>query len=353
MRAILKTFRANTRLPPLQALKTAIAIALGWVVSAALLQVEMPIFSAIATVIVVAPSVNQSFSKAIERTIGVLIGVVLAAAMSSVFPVVGPMVLATTAVAIVLAWALRVTPGALNQMVISSMLVLVLGGTTPFYALDRILETIIGAASGFLVNALIVPPTLTEPAREQLRLLGAEVAAAFERLAVALLTPQHPVMLQTLMIEARLLRPMRDQADAKIVAGIESLQMNPRARRHRDELQGMRALLDDRLTPIVTQVIGMTRAFVDQYDDTMADEDTTPALAEQFRRAAHDVRLAVHLADIDPEPMTSAVPALTGPLSLRPPNSEHWILFGSLMEDLRRIREELLGNGEEGGGAPA
>ena len=64
--------------------------------------------------------------------------------------------------------------------------------------------------------------------------------------------------------------------------------------------------------------------------------------AEQLRRAAHDVRLAVHLADVDPEPMTSALPALTSPLVVSPPKSGHWILIGSLMEDLRRIRAELI-----------
>ena len=66
------------------------------------------------------------------------------------------------------------------------------------------------------------------------------------------------------------------------------------------------------------------------------------AIAEQLGRASHDVRLAVHLADVEPEPLTSAIPALTAPLEVRPPTSAHWILVGSLMEDLRRIREELL-----------
>lgn len=343
MRAILTTFRAKKRLPLLQVAKTAVAIAIAWLLSVALLQVEMPIFAAIATVIVVAPSVNQTFAKGIERTIGVLIGVAIAAGMSALFPTSGPMVLATTAVALLLAWVLRVTPGALNQMVISAMLVLALGGTTPFYALDRVIETIIGAASGFAINALVVPPVLVGPAREQLRLLGTEVAATFDRLAGTLLARQRPADLQALMIEARLLRPMRDRAETSIDTALESLRMNPRGRRHRDELEAMQALLDDRLSPIVTQVIGMTRALVDQYDESIVEEDTMPALAEEFRRAAHDVRLAVHVAEVDPTPMTSAIPALTSPLRLRPPNSDHWILFGSLMEDLRRIRAESRG----------
>ena len=79
----------------------------------------------------------------------------------------------------------------------------------------------------------------------------------------------------------------------------------------------MRELLE-RLSPIVTQVIGMTRAFVDHYDEALADEPTVRAIAEQLRRAAHDVRLAVHIAEVDPEPLTSAIPALTAPLVIAP-----------------------------------
>ena len=105
----------------------------------------------------------------------------------------------------------------------------------------------------------------------------------------------------------------------------------------------MRALME-RLSPIVTQVIGMTRAYADHYDDSIGEEPAVIAIAEQLRRAGHDVRLAVQIADVAPEPdsLTSAIPALTSPLVIRPPSSQHWILIGSLMEDLRRIRGELV-----------
>ena len=88
----------------------------------------------------------------------------------------------------------------------------------------------------------------------------------------------------------------------------------------------------------------MTRAYFDHYDDTIGEEAAVAAIAEQLRRAGHDVRLAVQIADIAPEPetLTSAIPALTAPLVVRPPSSQHWILIGSLLEDLRRIHGGLL-----------
>ncbi len=288
----------------------------------------------------VQPSVNQSLGKAIERSIGVILGVVIATGISLVLGQNTWIILVAVVVAMLVAWALKMTPGTANQVAISAMLVLALGASSPEYALDRVLETLIGAAIGIIVNALIVPPVAIAPARNEVALLGGELAASVDRLAAALETPQTPPQVEALMIEARLLRPMRDAADAAIAAGEESLTLNPRRSAHREELAALRDLLDQ-LGPIVTQLIGMTRAFADHYDDALHDEPTVRAIAEQLRRVAHDVRLAVRIAEPEPEPLTSETPALTSALVVAPPKSAHWILVGSLMEDLRRIREEL------------
>ncbi|MEF3405568.1 FUSC family protein [Agromyces sp. CCNWLW203] len=335
------TFRATKRVPILQVAKASAATIAAWLIAGWLIPGPLPVFAAIAALLVVQPSVNQSFGKAIERSIGVILGVLVATAASLVFGADGWIILVTIVIAMLVAWALKMTPGTSNQVAISAMLVLALGSSSPQYAVDRILETLIGAAIGIVVNALIVPPVVVSPARRDLSLLGGELAGSLDRLASALESPQTPADLQRLMVEARLMRPMRDAADASIATGEESLTLNPRRSAHRSELIEMRTLLD-RLSPIVTQVIGMTRAFFDHYDAALADEPTVQAIAEQLRRAAHDVRLAVHLADVDPEPLTSAIPALTSPLVITPPKSGHWILIGSLMEDLRRIRDELV-----------
>lgn len=335
------TFRASRRIPVLQVLKASVATIAAWLITSWVMPGPLPIFAAIAALLVVQPSVNQSFGKAIERSIGVILGVIVATALSLAFGEHAWVVLVAIVAAMLIAWGLKMTPGTSNQVVISAILVLALGAASPGYSLQRIVETLIGAVIGVVVNVLIVPPVAVAPARRDLALLGGELAASLDRLASALESPQSPAQVQGLLLEARLMRPMRDAADAAIAEGEESLTLNPRKSAHRTELAEMRALLE-KLSPIVTQVIGMTRAFLDHYDPAVADEPAVQAIAEQLRRAGHDVRLAVHLADVDPEPPTSAVPALTAPLVVRPPTSAHWILVGSLMEDLRRIRAELL-----------
>lgn len=330
---------APKRAPVLQVAKSAVATIAAWLVAGWLIQGPPPVFAAIAALLVVQPSVNQSIGKAVERSVGVIAGVVIASGLGILFGGATWVTLLATVVALLVAWLLKMTPGTANQVAISALLVLALGGTSPEYAFDRIVETLIGAAIGIVVNLVIVPPVAVAPAREAVAALGDELARSLERLAAALETPQSRGQIDGLLIEARLLRPMREKADAAIAAAAESLTLNPRRTAHRGDLIETRARLD-RFSPIVTQTIGMTRAFADHYDPSVADEPVVRAIAEQLRRAAHDVRLAAGDAGAAPE-ASDLLPALTAPLTVRRPTSEHWILIGSMMEDLRRIHDTL------------
>lgn len=336
------TFRASRRSPLLQVLKSAVASVAAWLLAGALIHGPAPIFAAIAALLVVQPSLNQTFAKAIERTVGVIVGVGVAAALGQVFGEGTWVILLAIVIALLLAWGLRMTAGTANQVAISAMLVLALGSTTHGYALDRIVETMIGAAVGFVVNVAIVPPLAIGPARRGVDELGGELAATLDRLAAALSAPQAPAGLTELIITARLLRPMRDSAAAAISTASDSLTLNPRAGRHRAELARLSELLD-RFSTMVTQTIGMTRTFCDRYDDALAHEPTVAAIADQLHRAAHDVRLLVQRleADVDLAAVEVDEPALTRPLTVAAPRSGHWVLVGSLLVDLHRIHDTL------------
>ena len=338
--------RATRRTPLLQVVKSAVATIAAWLVAGWLVPGPAPVFAAIAALLVVQPSLNQSFAKAIERSVGVVAGVVIASVLGIAFGGTAWVVLVAIVVALLVAWALRMTAGTSNQVAISALLVLTLGTATPDYALDRILETLIGAAIGVVVNVIVVPPVAVTPARESVQRLAEELAATLERLADALVNPQDRVALEELLLHARLLRPMRDAADTAIETAVDSLALNPRGGRHRAHLTETTTALE-RIHPAVTQTIGMTRATYDRYEATLHREPTVHAIAEQLRRAAHDVRRTVDAVGTaapgsagrtEPE---RAEPALTSPLHVATPSADHWILIGSLLEDLRRIHEEL------------
>lgn len=336
--------RAPQRAPLLQVAKSAIATVAAWLVAGWLIQGPPPVFAAIAALLVVQPSLNQSFAKAIERSVGVIVGVGIASLLGVVFGESTWVVLVAIIVALVVAWAARVTPGTANQVAISAVLVLALGAATPDYALDRILETIIGAAIGMVVHIVMVPPVAVAPAHRAVDAVGEELARSLERLAAALSTPQSRPQIEELLLTARLLRPMVVAAEEAITTARDSLSLNPRARRYRRELDEIDHLLSI-FQPVVTQTIGMTRAVYDHYDTSLAAEPSIAAIADQLERAAHDIRLDMRRAPRstagEPTVSTTTLPALTAPLTVTQPSRTNWIVVGSLLEDLRRIHAQL------------
>ncbi|AZZ49698.1 FUSC family protein [Rathayibacter rathayi] len=338
------SFTVPTRPPVLQLVKTAAATAVTWLVATVVFPGTLPVFGAIAALLVVAPSINQSFSKALERSVGVIIGVIVGSVIGTVFGGESIIVLLAIVAAIAVGWVVRLTPASAVQIPISAMLVLSVGAVTPNYALDRILETLLGAAVGVVINVLIVPPVVLAPAERAIGDLTAQLAAALDDLANALQKPVPRRRLDELLINARLLQTMQSKAEEAIATGEESLRLNPRRSAHRDRLLALHSVVP-RLARIVTRVRGMSRTVHDLYDDELVAEPTIADIAVQLHRAAHDLRLLVQssVAVPEPETITDELPALTAPLVIANPHPQHWILLGALAEDLRRIREEIVG----------
>jgi uncharacterized membrane protein YccC len=341
----LASLRASARIPLLQAAKVALATIAAWVIAGAIIRGQLPAFAGIAALLAVQPSLNQSLSRAIERSLGVIAGVLVAYVVGIVFGGGYWVVLLSIVAAIAVAWALRLTSTTSVQLPISAMLVLSVGASTPGYAVDRIVETVIGAAIGLIVNVFVVPPVAIRPARESVDGLLDEIADRIDAIAAALTRPQTAAQLDELLLLARLLRPMAAKTDEALKAADESLSINPRRNRHQPGLSEAVALRD-RLNHLVTRTLAMTRTLHDRYTDELLDEPTIAALAEETRRAAHDLRLlrlAPTGADAEEPAPVSEPPALTAPLTVARPDPTHWILIGSLLEDLRRIREEITG----------
>nr|WP_194241344.1 FUSC family protein [Galbitalea soli] len=334
--------RLATRPPIIQVIKTSIAAIAAWLLSVALLHQPLPIFAAIAALLVVQPSVSQSFARGVERSLGVIAGVALAYGIGALFGRSSVIVLGVIVVALLVAWAFRLSPGSANQIPISAMLVLAIGAQTPGYAVDRIIETVLGALVALVVNAAIAPPVALAPAHLAVQRLVHDCAAALEAVADALTTEQTGEQLDALLARARELRPLRDTAQSAISAGAESLTLNARRGRHRRILERDTELFA-RLSILVTRIVGMSRTVHDNWDAEVVDDPTVHDIAREMRRAAHDLRIVAGDGDAalptgPPEP-----PALTAPLEVLRPHPTQWMLIGSLLEDMRRVREEVLG----------
>jgi uncharacterized membrane protein YgaE (UPF0421/DUF939 family) len=340
------SLRVTARTPLVQVLKTSVAAILSWLICVIALDQPLPIFAAIAALLVVQPSVSQSLSRGIERSLGVVAGVVLAFGIGILFGTSTWIVLSVVVLALLLAWFFKLSPGSSNQIPISAMLVLSIGGLTPTYALNRVIETVIGAAIGLLVNAAIVPPVLLAPAHGAVQRLLRDCAACLDLIAQNLSSPQTPEALDELLTRARALRGSQVASQTAILAGEDSLTMNPRRGRHRRILENDKRLYD-RLTVLVTRIIGMARAIHDNYDSRLSEDRTVQGIARELSRAAHDLRLLGRDVEGSGTATSQADElALTAPLSVVTPNPTNWILIGSLLEDMRRVREEIVGNGE-------
>ncbi|MFC4224546.1 FUSC family protein [Lysinibacter cavernae] len=338
------SIRAARREPWIQAAKTLIATLAAWFGCLAIFPNQAPIFGAIAALLCVQPNVTQSLSKGVERVIGVVAGVAVAYGAVLVFGSPGWLFILAIAVSIVLGWALRMTTTSSNQIAITTMLVLALGNQDPDYALGRIAETLIGAAIGIIVNAAIAAPVKITPAHIGVRTLGYDASRCLDRLSEALTEPQSTEWINEMLAEVRTVVDDREKVRDLIGAAKESLALNPRGSRHRTQLDEDATLMRS-LSPIITQISGMTRALHDNYSVTLLEDPTVHGLAEEFRRAAHDLRRISQLRDdlhTEETPVTSQLPALTAPFAILRPNPVHWILIGSLMEDLRRVRDGIV-----------
>ena len=84
MRAMNVSLRAPRRSPLLQVVKSAVATLAAWLLAGWLIGGPPPVFAAIAALLTVQPSINQSLGRGVERTVGVVAGVVVASVIGIV-----------------------------------------------------------------------------------------------------------------------------------------------------------------------------------------------------------------------------------------------------------------------------
>lgn len=332
--------RAEQRAPLIQVAKTLASMIVAWFTCLLVFPDQLPIFGAIAALLVVQDNVDQSLSKGLERVVGVLLGVTVALLTGEFLGQHSWLFIAALVAGLALGWLLRMTPSAANQIVVSALLMIALGGLELHYGVERLVETLIGALIGVAINALVVAPVRTLPVHDALVSLTEHAAAVLRRIADALDRPRDDDWLEEMHTEARALQAERTRVHGLLREARESLRLNPRSRRYRQGLAEDDALFQ-RLQPIVTQIGGMSRAVYDLYEPDLVSDASVVGMVEEIRRAAHDLELLVR--DVSREPHAAEPPALTAPYTIPRPHPEHWVLIGSLMEDLRRVRGRITG----------
>lgn len=139
----------------LQIAKTALAATLAWELAIRLLHSPLPALASLGAILTVQVTVKQTVAFGIQQVIGVTVGVGAAVLLVGLLGVhawsVGLVILGALVVGNLLRLGKQV-----NQVAISALLVLALGTA---YGGARLVDTLLGAVLGVLVNALLAPPS--------------------------------------------------------------------------------------------------------------------------------------------------------------------------------------------------
>ncbi len=346
-----------------RALKTALAAGLVWEVGSRVPGVPTPYLAPLTALLVMQITIADSIGTATQRIFGIVLGVALALAVGGIIGVNGPSIALLVLLALMLGSAVHLGPQGIPQVAISALLIVAVGSApTLELAYARIVETVVGAAIGIAVNALLAPPSHLPEARAAVTLHADALADVLDRLAAAIGAGITDDEADAVLAEARATDGLLRAAEAAVGRTEAALRFNVWRRRERPETERL-ALALRTLERVAMQARGIVRTI----DDAVAqDAPGTPSwlaprapgggLGAAIAEVAGLVRLfpaAVGVGDGDRDASfalradeaartRSAVAASREAAEVcREP--DEWVRLGSVLADLDRIRRELAG----------
>jgi len=244
------------------AAKTAIAAGLAWVAALAADPHSRPYFAPLAVLLVVQPTVYDSFSRAFQRVAGVVVGVAAALAVSHFLAPSGWSIGIIIFAGLLAGWTTRLGPQGVVQIPVSALLVFLVGRTTPGYGAERIADTLIGAAVA--VIAVVLSPSAPGPDAVMARALAPlrRDTQILRAIGIGIGSPWTPGQADSWRRDALALTDTTAAARRDHEGHRVSTRWNARARRERAALgRAADALLSGERIAIYTR--SMARALVD------------------------------------------------------------------------------------------
>jgi hypothetical protein len=183
----------------------------------------------------------ETVEHGLERVLSVVAGVLVALAVATFVGLTWWSLGAVIAVSFVVGELIRLGPYLL-EVPITAMLVLAVGGAGTA-ALGRVYETLIGAAVGIFVNAVIAPPLHVRPASEAICKLADRMARFLRGLAAQLRSGWSPSAAEYWLNEARALAVEVQRADQSVARAEQSARLNPRGAIAREAQPRLRTAL--------------------------------------------------------------------------------------------------------------
>lgn len=343
-----------------QTVRSTAAAVLSYLAALWLSDAKVPLLAPLTTLLVVQVTLYATLTRGIRRVNAVVAGVLVAVGFSSLVGLswwsLGVLILASLSVG----HLVRVKEF-VPEVAISAMLVLGVSVTrVADTALDRVLETVIGAVVGLLFNVFFVPPVWTESAGESIEDLGARLRHLL-RLIGEELDSHRPVEdAAGRLAEARRLDHDVTEVDAALVQAEESLKLNPRVKEGLLSRVVLRTGLDTlEICAVVLRV--MARTFTDlartHKTQRLVTEEESAVLGEVYAHLDGAMRAFTVLVTTDVSSQADTAEArlveeLSGAHLARDRlallllervrrDPEQWQLRGALLAQIDRILDEL------------
>jgi uncharacterized membrane protein YccC len=212
----------------LRTAKATLAAVISWELALRLPGSQPPVLAPLTALLVTQVTVVQTITGSFQRVASVTAGVLVALGVADLLGLHWWSIGLVIFVSLALGQVLRLGSHRM-EVPISALLVLTLGGT-PGIARTRVLETLIGAGVGVVVNAALVPPVYVRPAGEAIYELADDMARVLEGAAADLAEGWSGEDAYERLQEARELDREVGEAREAVRQAEDSLRLNPRRR---------------------------------------------------------------------------------------------------------------------------
>ncbi len=344
-----------------RSVRAAGAATLAYVVAQHVSDTPAPLTAPLTALITVQVTLYATLTSGVRRVNAVIAGVLVAIGFSALVGLtwwsLGLLILA----ALVVGHLVRVSEF-VPEVAISAMLVLGVSRVTDT-AWDRVLETVIGAAVGLLVNVVLAPPVWTGTAGDALEDLARRMRRLLLRIGEELSSSDPVRETRATLQEARDLDKDIAEVDAALRQAEESLRFNPRVREGLLNRVVLRTGLDTlEICTVVLRVLA--RTFTD-LARVRESEDTAALFEPKAARAVESLLAQVADAIVSfsvlvTHPVSESAEAAedrlaaelhaarrerarVGTLLRESARTEdgHWYLYGALLTEVDRILAEL------------
>ena len=326
------------RTPGLRTAKTTLAAVVAFEAADLLHTSAQPILAPLTALLVVQLTLYSTLTSVLDRIAAVITGVLVAVGVASLTGLTWWSLGAVVGGSLVIGRLMRLGSN-LAEVAISAMLVLAAASTSVGFtpgspglistATGRVVETLIGAAVGILVNVLIAPPLYIQPADDAVGELVERISAFSRRMAEALRGDWSRAEAHDYLQDARGLGVEVTRADLHLSRTEESALLNPRGRAAREAQPRLRTALTG-LEHCYVSLRNLCRAVLDR-TFFVAEDDMDGAYRPEARHALADVleAFADAMDTVDPIATNSPDVAATR------------ILVAKRLEELRERRDRL------------